>query len=51
MEFARIVAGGDPQVADCRDEFEDLAEKALSVGESIELIRGVEKEMFGRTIS
>jgi Domain of unknown function (DUF5753) len=45
MEFASIVAGGDPQVADCRDEFEALAEGALSAGESVELIRGAAESM------
>jgi transcriptional regulator with XRE-family HTH domain len=43
-EFATMVFGGD-QVTDYRDDFESLVEKALSVGESIELMRSVAEEM------
>ncbi len=44
-EFASMVSGGDPPVADCRDEFETLVEGALPGGESIELIRSVAEDM------
>lgn len=44
-EFADMVLGGDPQVGDCRDEFETLVEAALPATESIELIRDVAEDM------
>lgn len=50
-EFASMVAGGDPQVTDCRAEFESLVEGALSASESIQLIRAVAEGMSSETIS
>jgi transcriptional regulator with XRE-family HTH domain len=44
-EFASMVAGGDPLVAEYRDDFEALLEDALSATESVELIRSVAEEM------
>ena len=40
-EFASMVAGDDPRVAEYRDDFELLLEDALSAEKSIELIRSV----------
>ena len=44
-EFASMVAGDDPRVAEYRDDFELLLEDALSAEKSIELIRGAAEEM------
>jgi transcriptional regulator with XRE-family HTH domain len=44
-EFASMVSGGDPLVAEYRDDFEALLEDALSATESVELIRSVAEEM------
>ena len=38
-EFASMVTGDDPRVAEYRDDFELLLEDALSAEKSIELIR------------
>lgn len=45
MEFASMVVGNEPQVADYRDDFELLLEDALSAEKSVELIRRVADEM------
>ena len=44
-EFASMVAGDDPRVAEYRDDFELLLEDALSAEKSIELIRSVADAM------
>lgn len=44
-EFASMVHGDDPRVADYRDDFELLLEDALSAEKSIDLIRSVAEEM------
>jgi len=44
-EYANLVAGDDPRVGQCRDEFETLVEGALPANESIELIRGAAESM------
>jgi transcriptional regulator with XRE-family HTH domain len=44
-QFASMVAGDDPRVAEYRDDFELLLEDALSADKSIELIRSVAEEM------
>ena len=44
-EFASMVMGNDPRVAEYRDDFELLLEDALSADKSIELIRSVAEEM------
>jgi transcriptional regulator with XRE-family HTH domain len=44
-EFASMVVGNEPQVAEYRDDFELLLEDALSAEKSIELIRNVAEEM------
>ena len=44
-EFASLVSGGDPQVAQYRDDFEALLEDALSADEAIRLIRSVADEL------
>jgi transcriptional regulator with XRE-family HTH domain len=44
-EFASLVMGSDPSVADYRDDFELLLEDALSADKSISLIRTVAEEM------
>jgi transcriptional regulator with XRE-family HTH domain len=44
-EFASMVMGDDPRVAEYRDDFELLLEDALSADKSIELIRRVAEEM------
>jgi Domain of unknown function (DUF5753) len=44
-EFASMVQGDDPRVAEYRDDFELLLEDALSADKSIELIRNVAEEM------
>jgi transcriptional regulator with XRE-family HTH domain len=46
-EFASMVSGGDPQVAQYRDDFEALLEDALSADESVQLIRSVADELSG----
>ena len=48
-EFASMVSGGDPQVAQYQDDFEALLEDALSTDESIQLMRSVAEDMSGRT--
>lgn len=40
-EFAMTIPGDDPQVTDCRADFETLVESSLSADESIALIREV----------
>lgn len=45
MEFASMVVGNEPQVAEYRDDFELLLEDALSADKSIELIRSVAEDM------
>jgi transcriptional regulator with XRE-family HTH domain len=47
-EFARMIPGDDPQVTDCRDEFETLVEGSLSADDSIALIREVADSMSQR---
>jgi hypothetical protein len=49
VEFASLVTGGDPQVAQYRDDFEALLEDALSADESIRLMRDVADEMSKQT--
>ncbi len=44
-EFASMVHGDDPRVADYRDDFELLLEEALSAEKSIDLFRSVAEEM------
>ena len=44
-EFASMVMGNDPRVAEYRDDFELLLEDALSADKSVELIRRVADEM------
>jgi transcriptional regulator with XRE-family HTH domain len=44
-EYANLVAGDDPRVGQCRDEFETLVERALPADKSIELIRTVAESM------
>jgi transcriptional regulator with XRE-family HTH domain len=44
-EFATMVIGDDPRIAEYRDDFELLLEDALSAEKSIELIRNVAEEM------
>jgi transcriptional regulator with XRE-family HTH domain len=44
-EFATLVPGDDPRVAEYRDNFELLLEDALSADRSIELMRAVAEEM------
>ena len=44
-EYANLVAGDDPRVGQCRDEFETLVEGALPADKSIELIRTVAESM------
>jgi transcriptional regulator with XRE-family HTH domain len=44
-EFASMVMGNDPRVAEYRDDFELLLEDALPADKSIELIRRVAEEM------
>jgi transcriptional regulator with XRE-family HTH domain len=44
-EFASMITGDDPRVAEYRDDFELLLEDALSADKSIELIRSVAEEM------
>lgn len=44
-EFASMVIGDDPRVAEYRDDFELLLEDALSAAKSIQLIREVAEEM------
>jgi transcriptional regulator with XRE-family HTH domain len=44
-EFASMVQGDDPRVAEYRDDFELLLEDAMSAEKSIDLIRGVAEEM------
>jgi transcriptional regulator with XRE-family HTH domain len=44
-EFASMVQGDDPPVAEYRDDFELLLEDALSAEKSINLIRNVAEEM------
>jgi Domain of unknown function (DUF5753) len=48
-EFASMVSGGDPQVAQYRDDFEALLEDALPADDSIRLIRNVADEMSSQT--
>jgi hypothetical protein len=45
VDFASMVAGNEPQVAEYRDDFELLLEDALSAEKSIDLIRRVAEEM------
>jgi hypothetical protein len=45
MEFASMVVGDEPQVAEYRDDFEVLLEDALSTEKSVELIRRVADEI------
>ena len=45
MDFASMVVGSEPRVAEYRDDFELLLEDALSAEKSIELIRRVADEM------
>ena len=42
---ANLIAGDDPRVWQCRDEFEELVERALPADKSIELIRTVAESM------
>lgn len=42
---ADLMSGDDPRIAEYADDFEDLQENALSVSESVELIRAVADEM------
>jgi transcriptional regulator with XRE-family HTH domain len=44
-EFASMVMGDDPRVAEYRDDFELLLEDALSADKSIDLIRSAVEEM------
>ena len=44
-EFASMVQGDDPRIAEYRDDFELLLEDALSAEKSIDLIRSVAEEM------
>ena len=44
-EFATMVMGNDPRVAEYQDDFELLLEDALPADKSIELIRRVAEEM------
>jgi transcriptional regulator with XRE-family HTH domain len=44
-EFASMVMGDDPRVAEYRDDFELLLEDALSAEKSVELIRSVAEDM------
>jgi hypothetical protein len=44
-EFASMVQGEDPAIAEYRDDFELLLGDALSAEKSIELIRSVAEEM------
>lgn len=44
-EFASMVSGDDPRVAEYRDDFELLLEDALAADKSIELIRSVADDM------
>jgi transcriptional regulator with XRE-family HTH domain len=44
-EFASMMAGDDPRIVECRDDFEILLEHALSAEKSINLIRNVAEEM------
>lgn len=44
-EFATLVSGGDPQVAEYQDDFEALLEDAAPADESIQLMRSVAEEM------
>jgi transcriptional regulator with XRE-family HTH domain len=44
-EFASMVQGDDPGIAEYRDDFEVLLEATLSAEESIDLIRNVAEEM------
>ena len=44
-EFASMVQGDDPLIAEYRDDFELLLEDALSAEKSINLIRNVAEEM------
>lgn len=45
VDFASMVAGNEPQVAEYRDDFELLLEDALSAEKSIDLIRRVAEGM------
>jgi hypothetical protein len=42
---AALITGGDPQIAACADAFESLAQEALSVDDSLELLRSAAEEM------
>ena len=44
-EFASMVQGDDPRIAEYRDDFELLLEDALSAEKSVDLIRSVAEEM------
>jgi len=44
-EFASMVQGDDPRIAEYRDDFELLLEDALSAEKSVNLIRSVAEEM------
>lgn len=44
-EFASMVIGDDPRIAEYRDDFEFLLEDALTAEKSVELIRSVAEEM------
>lgn len=44
-EYANLIAGDDPRVWQCRDEFEELVERALPADKSIELIRTAAESM------
>lgn len=44
-EFASLVRGNDPQIAEYRDDFEALIEDALTADQSIELLRNVAEEL------
>lgn len=48
-EFASMLSGSEPLVAQYRDDFEALLEDALSTDESIQLMRSVAEDMSGRT--
>jgi hypothetical protein len=45
-EFASMIMGNDPQVAEYRECFELLLEDALPASRSIELIREVAEDML-----
>ena len=44
-EYANLIAGDDPRVWQCRDEFEELVQRALPADKSIELIRTAAESM------